>query len=175
VEGFKRRINDLTCTGCHQTRAIAGFHFPGADPDTEPAANAVHIPASAHFFGDVPRRKDIVASFAAKQQPDFSRGFSARPDDKFKNSLAGTQIFDGWGSVCYIGKDPSFKGWSCASGWQCRILDNSLRNEGVGTCVTDSGTKVGDPMEFGDVLYHHYGDDSYKRTDPPGPDSPEAC
>src|SRR5205814_7834522 len=29
VSGFERRLNDITCAGCHQTRGIGGFHFPG--------------------------------------------------------------------------------------------------------------------------------------------------
>src|SRR3984957_19838253 len=29
VAGFERRLNDITCAGCHQTRGIGGFHFPG--------------------------------------------------------------------------------------------------------------------------------------------------
>lgn len=31
VAGFQRRLNDVTCAGCHQTRGIGGFHFPGVD------------------------------------------------------------------------------------------------------------------------------------------------
>ena len=31
VAGFERRLNDVTCSGCHQTRGIGGFHFPGVD------------------------------------------------------------------------------------------------------------------------------------------------
>ncbi len=31
VAGFERRLNDVTCAGCHQTRGIGGFHFPGVD------------------------------------------------------------------------------------------------------------------------------------------------
>jgi len=31
VAGFERRLNDITCAGCHQTRGIGGFHFPGVD------------------------------------------------------------------------------------------------------------------------------------------------
>ena len=37
VEDFRTRLNETSCTGCHQTRAIAGFHFPGADrPGLQP-------------------------------------------------------------------------------------------------------------------------------------------
>jgi hypothetical protein len=173
VDGFRKRVNDMSCSGCHQTRAIAGFHFPGADPDSEAASNAVHVPGSAHFYGDLPRRAAIVASYATNIYPDFSRGFSARPDDRFKQALAGTQIFDGWGSVCYVGKDASFQGWTCAAGLRCKMIDSSARDPGIGTCITAKAVKIGDPMEFGDVSYQAFGDDAYKRTDPSSPALPD--
>jgi hypothetical protein len=36
--GFARRLNDITCGGCHQIRGIGGFHFPGADIAGRPVA-----------------------------------------------------------------------------------------------------------------------------------------
>jgi hypothetical protein len=173
VDAFKRRLNDVSCSGCHQTRAIAGFHFPGSDPDSEPAANAVHVPGSAHFFSDLPRRKRIVADFASGGPPDFSRPFSGRTDEKYRQVLAGTQLLDGWGAVCYMGSDPSFTKWTCASGLECKNLDSSKINPQMGTCVTSNKVKVGDPMEFGAVEYIAYGDDSYKRIIPGDPAEPD--
>ncbi len=123
--GFNRRLNDLSCTGCHQTRGIAGFHFPGADLPTEHPRNAVHIPASPHFFGDVPRRRAVIAAFAANKTVDFSRGYSERPDDRFKADLSGTQLFNGWGAVCHLGDDASFLNWTCGSGLECTSLYES--------------------------------------------------
>jgi hypothetical protein len=172
-EGFVRRLNDLTCSGCHQIRAIAGFHFPGADPDGEAPSNAVHVPGSAHFMADMPRRREIIASFAANTTPDFSRGFSARPDARYKAALQGTQLFDGWGSVCYVGQDPTFKPWTCASNLTCKVLDDSSRNAGMGVCVSSGIARVGDPLEFGKVSYGAFGDDSYLRVEPPGPTDPD--
>src|SRR4051812_38752023 len=64
VAGFQRRLNDVTCSGCHQTRGIGGFHFPGVDWLTDTASNSTIVPASPHFFGDQVRRRDILAAFA---------------------------------------------------------------------------------------------------------------
>jgi hypothetical protein len=172
IEAFKRRLNDISCSGCHQTRAIAGFHFPGSDPDSEPAANAVHVPGSAHFFSDLPRRKKIIADFASGIRPDFSRTFSGRADNRYRQALAGTQLVDGWGAVCYMGDDPSFTDWTCSSGLTCKKLDSSPINPQMGTCVTANKIVV-DPMEFGAVKYATYGDDSYKRTIPADPAEPD--
>ena len=59
--GFARRLNDSTCAGCHQTRAIGGFHFPGVDWSGD-APSFVVTPASPHFFGDQPRRSHRFAT-----------------------------------------------------------------------------------------------------------------
>jgi peptide/nickel transport system substrate-binding protein len=172
VEGFYKRLNNVTCTGCHQTRAIAGFQFPGADLKTEPPNNAVHVPGSPHFFGDLPRRRAIIDAFANGGKLDFSRGFSDRPEDRFKQALSGTELFDGWGAACYSGPDPSFANWTCKTGLQCKVLNKSPRNPGMGTCVSSTLAQIGDPAEFGQVTETAFGNDVYKRLVPPGPADP---
>jgi hypothetical protein len=77
VDNFKQRLNDVTCSGCHQTRGVGGLHFPGgnwtaAKPSTDPQG-------SEHFFGDQSRRRAILTSFRDGIPPDYSRGFSDTP------------------------------------------------------------------------------------------------
>ena len=79
VGGFERRLNDITCSGCHQTRGIGGFHFPGVDWMAAKPSNSTVVPASPHFFGDQVRRRDILTALRDGRQPDYSRGFSSRP------------------------------------------------------------------------------------------------
>ena len=50
VAGFQRRLNDVTCAGCHQTRGIGGFHFPGVDWLADKPSNSTIVPASPHFL-----------------------------------------------------------------------------------------------------------------------------
>lgn len=173
VEGFRRRLADFSCSGCHQVRAIAGFHFTGADPGSEPAANAVHVPASAHFLADVPRRRGVIAAFAIGRRPDFSRGFSGRPDQKFFVDLASTNLADGWAAACYETSDRTFRDWTCRAGLTCKVLGESPSAPGAGTCVTADAVKIGDPMEFGVVSSRIFGDDSYTRKVPSTPAEPE--
>jgi hypothetical protein len=74
VDNFKQRLNDVTCSGCHQTRGIGGFHFPGGDwTAAKPLTTAQ---ASSHFFGDQLRRRAIVMALRDGRRPDYSRGFS---------------------------------------------------------------------------------------------------
>jgi hypothetical protein len=124
--GFERRLNDVTCAGCHQTRGIGGFHFPGVDWMAAKPSNTIVVPASPHFFGDQVRRRDIVTAFAAGKPVDFSRGFASRPQSRGSTELAGTEYDDGWGAHCYVQhdnaaeNDASFVGWSCAEGLTCQ-------------------------------------------------------
>jgi hypothetical protein len=133
VAGFERRLNDITCSGCHQTRGIGGFHFPGVDWLAEKPSNTTVVPASPHFFGDQVRRRDILAALRDGREPDYSRGFSDRPQVRGSAELAGTLYEDGWGAHCYQQRpkasdnDASFRLWTCAEGLTCQPVGNTSR------------------------------------------------
>ncbi|MBR0741866.1 hypothetical protein JQ581_33520 [Bradyrhizobium liaoningense] len=137
VAGFQRRLNDITCAGCHQTRGIGGFHFPGVDWLADTPSNSSIVPASPHFFGDQFRRRDILTAFAAGKRPDFSRGFANRPQARGSVELAGTEYQDGWGAHCSLQNagsgtaDKSFTSWTCAKGLTCQAAAASSR---IGMC-----------------------------------------
>lgn len=131
--GFERRLNDVTCSGCHQTRGIGGFHFPGVDWMTAKPSNTTVVPASPHFFGDQARRRDILTALRDGRQPDYSKGFASRPQLRGSTELAGTGYFDGWGAHCYAsdkpsaGNDVSFRNWTCAGGLTCQVSAKTSR------------------------------------------------
>src|SRR5438552_1243968 len=131
VGGFERRLNDLTCSGCHQTRGIGGFHFPGVDWMAARPSNSTVVPASPHFFGDQIRRRDILDALASGKKPDYSRGFPSRPQLRGNTELAGTEYSDGWGAHCYqqrpktADNDASFRAWTCAKGLACQVGGDS--------------------------------------------------
>jgi hypothetical protein len=137
VAGFERRLNDITCAGCHQTRGIGGFHFPGVDWMTEKPSNSTVVPASPHFFGDQVRRRDILTAIRDGAPPDYSRGFSGRAQLRGSAELAGTEYDDGWGAYCYqqkpkrVDNDASFRSWTCAEGLACQSVGNASR---MGMC-----------------------------------------
>jgi hypothetical protein len=141
VAGFERRLNDITCAGCHQTRGIGGFHFPGVDWMAAKPSNTVVVPASPHFFGDQVRRRDILAAFRDGTAVDFSRGFSSRPQLRGSTELAGTVYENGWGAHCYVPhaeaseNDPSFRPWGCAEGLACQPMSPVSR---MGMCFVKS-------------------------------------
>lgn len=141
VAGFQRRLNDVTCAGCHQTRGIGGFHFPGVDWLADKPSNSNIVPASPHFFGDQVRRRDILTAFAAGKHPDFSRGFSSRPQTRGSRELAGTEYEDGWGAHCSLQNagsgtaDRSFTSWSCAKGLTCQA---AAASSSIGMCFINT-------------------------------------
>ena len=137
VGGFERRLNDVTCSGCHQTRGIGGFHFPGVDWMAEKPSNSTIVPASPHFFGDQVRRRDILTAMRDGKRVDYSRGFSSRPQLRGSTELAGTEYNDGWGAHCYAAGNPaenndaSFRAWTCAEGLACQVAGKTSR---MGMC-----------------------------------------
>src|SRR5215212_7568710 len=146
VAGFERRLNDASCAGCHQTRGIGGFHFPGVDWMAAKPDNSTVVPASPHFVGDQIRRRDILAAFRDARRPDYSRGFSDRPQLRGSGELAGTEYGDGWGAHCYVqhnkaaDNDPSFRSWTCARGLACQAVGTGSR---IGMCfVGDRQSKA---------------------------------
>lgn len=159
-KGLYRRLNDMSCSGCHQTRAIGGFHFMGQDPNNLYPGNSVYSPASAHFFGDLPRRKDILKSIAGKMSPDFSRGFSDRPQIHRSQELKGTGLYNGWGAHCSVaGVDPSFAKDSCATGLICKSFFKTKLEADAGICVSASGAEIGEPLEVGMIETLSFGRD----------------
>src|SRR5450631_3678335 len=135
--GLERRLNDITCGGCHQTRGIGGFHFPGVDWMAAKPSNSTVVPASPHFFGDQIRRRDILISLRDGKPPDYARGFSSRPQLRGSTELAGTSFEDGWGALCYQHKpdaadnDASFQSWRCTEELTCQPVDKASR---IGMC-----------------------------------------
>jgi hypothetical protein len=137
LAGFERRLNDMTCAGCHQTRGIGSFHFPGADWMAAKPSNSTVVPASPHFFGDQIRRRDILTALRDGKRPEYSRGFSSRPQTRGSTELAGTEYEDGWGAHCYAQRtnaaenDRSFRSWTCAEGLACQVQGHATR---MGMC-----------------------------------------
>ena len=141
VGGFERRLNDITCSGCHQTRGIGGFHFPGVDWMAAKPSNSTVVPASPHFFGDQVRRRDILAALRDGRQPDYSRGFSSRPQLRGSTELAGTEYERRLGRALLSAaaearrQRQSFRSWTCAEGLACQTAGKTSR---MGMCFVKS-------------------------------------
>ncbi len=113
-----RRLDGLSCMGCHQSRSLAGFHIVGAERDAGRRADALGIGISPHLEADLPRRRAYLAALLSGAAPDDRRP----PAEHARNH-------GGFGDVC--GLAPAFSAWTCAPGFACRSVDNS----DVGECM----------------------------------------
>jgi hypothetical protein len=128
-----RRLDTLSCAGCHQSRSIAGFHLLGVE-SKEDRIDAIEVPMSPHLHGDLGRRSAYVQAIASGRTPDDFRPPAER-------SPADT----GRAAHCGLG-DPGFADWTCAPGLRCAPgIDPE-----VGTCEAEVPA-VGDGCESGAV------------------------
>jgi hypothetical protein len=129
-----RRLDGLTCNGCHETRSVAGFHLLGEPDDPTQVLDAMFVPTSPHLDGDLERRAVWVAAIARRQP-----GNEARPHSDFERHQGA------YGAHCGRG-DPAFASWTCNDGLTCVALDDP----DLGVCLTKART-AGDPCEVGDL------------------------
>ncbi|UVK50213.1 hypothetical protein DBIPINDM_007520 (plasmid) [Mesorhizobium sp. AR02] len=179
-EEFRTRLNEASCSGCHQSRAIAGFHFPGSDRPGTATVNAIFLPGSAHFFGDQPRRVEIVEALAAlpaDQEVQLPRrllatSYAVRPQNSYRalrpTSAAKIQLVAGWGGACLITKKADDRrDWGCEGDLSCQTVFASANQRGIGMCLGPRNPpRIGEAMQFGKVTTTSYGSDKYVREMP---------
>ncbi|SFQ41146.1 hypothetical protein SAMN05216567_115133 [Variovorax sp. OK605] len=82
-----RRLDDLSCAGCHQSRAVAGFHLLGVDrrgaSRTFTTGNALAVPHSPHVQDELARRAIYVRAALSTPRPDPFRPLAepGEPDE----------------------------------------------------------------------------------------------
>ena len=135
--GLLRRLDELSCQGCHETRSVAGFHILGEPDDASKVLDTMFVATSPHLDGDLARRRSWVAATARGQEADDARPLS----DTERNP-------GGYGSHCGLG-DPAFAAWTCDDGLECVELDDP----DMGVCLTPD-REAGDPCELGDLRTH---------------------
>ncbi len=133
-EGLLRRLDTISCPGCHQSRGIAGFHLLGVEPKDD-TVDALEVPMSPHLHAELERRKPYVEALAAGKAPNERR---LSPEH--------TPLDNGPGARCGLG-DPSFAAWTCAAGLRCV---NHFDSE-VGECEPATGPSIGDACESGPI------------------------
>lgn len=165
VEDLRARLNQQSCTGCHQTRAIAGFHFPGRDRQTEFGANAVALSGSAHFFGDQSRRMRIMRAVALSRPVAMTTSYASRPLATESEALRGSHLIGGWSGICHMPTawGDSQRQWGCQSGYSCRQQFISTTSPGIGTCVPSNRFEIGDATQVGTVTTTAFRKEVYKR------------
>lgn len=114
-----RRLDEGTCTGCHQTRSIAGFHLLGTERDRVTTFNALSIAGSPHFHDDMAFRAAFVDAKRSHTRPP-ARPFSFRREHDEGRV----------GAACGM-PGSAFSRYACASGLRCRDVDHDT----LGACA----------------------------------------
>jgi hypothetical protein len=126
AEDLLRRLDGMTCQGCHQSRSLAGFHLLGHEAEATKRLDAIAVPSSPHLLGDLRRRERDAAALVAGTAAE-TRGPSIDAE--------GTS--GGYGSRCRT--DGRL---DCERGFHCEASEG----ERFGTCFPDAGS-LGDPCE----------------------------
>jgi hypothetical protein len=137
--GLLRRLDQLSCPGCHQARSVAGFHLLGHDAEQTPPENSLFVGTSPQVLDDMERRLRFVQQVLAGREPNplVPLAERARPG------------LGGYGAHCGLTSDPSFADWKCESGLVCSAIEAG-RGDPVGQCLP-AARQVGDACESGSV------------------------
>lgn len=120
-----KRLNDLSCVGCHQGRATAGFHFLGIDRKETHDFNSLQFEGSGHFQIEQQRRARYLGRVAKNLVPDPGRDFSFAPPNGGKA---------GYGDFCGLNGSKSFSHWKCNTGLECIKVDGVPGENELGKC-----------------------------------------
>jgi len=148
--GLLRRLDGFTCEGCHQSRALAGFHLPGEERNPDKTFNALAVGVSPHLHEELGWRARMLASVAGGTAFDEPRPFPEHP------TAAGF-----YGSHCGLG-DPSFADWTCPAEFECR----NSHHDDVGFCAPTTRT-AGDACENARVVARPGASGDQVVADPP--------
>lgn len=135
-----RRLDGLTCMGCHQSRSLAGFHALGMERDATRIVDALGAGMSPHFHEDMPRREQYARDLVAGRVPSEVRRHPERQTDR-----------GGFGDACGLdgtSDASSFRAWTCGAGFTCTKVDE----DEVGQCMpSTSDGAVGGACRPGSV------------------------
>lgn len=146
-----RRLDGLTCHGCHESRSIAGFHVLGVERDPDKLVDALFVSNSPHLEGELLRRAAWHESLADGEATSEARPLSERE-----------HVSGAWGTHCGLG-DPGFADWTCEPGLAC----TALADPEVGTCLEPEPAGPGGVCELGRIkprADHHR--DRVKKLEP---------
>ena len=139
-----RRLDALSCAGCHQARSHAGFHLLGEDPTTQ-KWDAMAVPVSPHLGFDLKRREARHVALIAGTALDELQPSAERDGGRY-------------GSHCGLppdpekspapAPDPELSTWGCAKGLKC----TSAGSKSIGLCTPKGGPRVGDPCDLGKIV-----------------------
>jgi hypothetical protein len=152
-----RRLNDMSCVGCHQGSATAGFHFLGIDKPSTHQMNALIFEGSGHFESELKRRSKYLTRVLNNLIPNPARDFSIAPPQLAEET---ENVRAGYGHFCGL-KGGGFERWVCADGLQCQQIDEAVGEKELGKCYP-AVPQAGDPCFVTQVVQSPHQSDKLK-------------
>lgn len=129
-----RRLDEMTCVGCHESHTVAGFHLLGEDR-TGDVFNGMVLGISEYLREILDWRYAFLVSAAEGTSYSKPVPVPEHVDDR-----------GGYGAHCIIPRasDDELPDWRCAAGFIC---DSPVAGNPVGQCVPDGSKRAGDPCQ----------------------------
>lgn len=142
--GLVRRLDQMTCPGCHATRSIAGFHLVGDERDPSASFGALVSGRSQHLSEELHWRRRFLSS-ALRGEPFREPRPLPEHDVLDRNGVPDVAAPGGYGAHCGVDRnDATSRDWRCAGGLVCNKLH---AEDEVGTCVY-AAAEPGEPCEI---------------------------
>ena len=140
--GLLERLNNNTCTGCHQSNGTAGFHVLGGPNEYSPAFSRVVLPFSPHYYAEQTRRRVYTETLVRDGEPNAFRPHSFFPQATW--SAAGIPSFSSARLKDICIKAGSFsKGINCDGGAVCKVnVTNEKNAVQFGECTLPDNAPV---------------------------------
>jgi hypothetical protein len=145
ARGAVERLNNLSCTGCHQSSGTAGFHMLGMTGSLNSAFNQVILPFSPHFYAERSRRAAYTQALAENREANQFRPLSIATAARW-TSAQGLPEFQKPKArdLCLLDSKDFAAHPSCESGSTCQAtVENTSVGLKIGECVPQSLTTAG--------------------------------
>lgn len=135
-----KRLNDMTCVGCHQGRAMAGFHFLGIDREKSYNFNSLVFEGSGHFETELKRRYAFLNRLRPRPDgtrlwPPVKQELSIAPPLSFNRKGLPEYFKAGAGHYCGLSSKSPFSHWQCAEGFTCSSYEEAEGEKDLGKCL----------------------------------------
>ncbi|MCB0404887.1 MAG: hypothetical protein KDD51_08885 [Bdellovibrionales bacterium] len=132
-----RRLNGMSCQGCHQTKSDAGFHFLGANLERSFKFNRTALAASAHFYAEQEWRLQTAQALARRRNLP-RRPFPGKLDSPVPAA----------GDVCSLATN--FMDAGCGNSLSCRHpWETDAPEINIGYCQVKKAPISGEPCLLG--------------------------
>jgi hypothetical protein len=145
AQGVIARLDNGSCTGCHQSGATAGFHFFGLDDANALPHNRVKQGTSPHYHAEAKRREAYIKALSVGREPNRFRPLSSAPSANWNRGGPAYQPAN-LANACIVPSSAHHLAsvWTCRGGTICTsIAENGRMAVEFGQCVPERRINIG--------------------------------